>query len=548
MPVLLNVPPMLLLGPAIAALLVYAVLRWVIWAPGTGTSPQTVSEHGLWVGVIGWLASSLQGAMTLGIIPANPSASAVVGADSIIPALAWPVLGCLGVHALGQVSYPGPRRMRRQAVLSVRRIKDFLPRRLALTTAAIFVSAAAAIARTATLPGFAAVAPTTVSDGAYGYYNSGGDGRIPGPEVAAWLGGALVVLAVGTWLVLWLIGRRRQLESLDAADNAVLRTIAMNRLLRTVSTVAAGLAVIAGNFAARPDPAQQTGSWTNFAGLAATVVLLVMWWWRPPRLASAGLGVRNRPESGIATGRQHPAARLVSSLGALLGLAAAVPLVAGAFLAPVIMAAAGYGLAGLVALMGICVLLVIAGGELVLQRNYGSPEAPRTWPRQPVNAALLTTAVLALLVFLAALAVTTAGRALLAEDSGWVPVALLTAGTCVAALPAFLRARSRQGIRDAPRGLDAALRAITVHRIVRTLAATLTAQAGVLLLTQNNAWAAVFGSDAFGDAVDPAAGSWWPATLAGAVLAASAVVIAVIPVGGLAWKTRAPLPRKEVAA
>jgi len=547
-PVLLNVPPMLLLGPAIAALLVYAVLRWVIWAPGTGTSPQTVSEHGLWVGVIGWLASSLQGAMTLGIIPANPSASAVVGADSIIPALAWPVLGCLGVHALGQVSYPGPRRMRRQAVLSVRRIKDFLPRRLALTTAAIFVSAAAAIARTATLPGFAAVAPTTVSDGAYGYYNSGGDGRIPGPEVAAWLGGALLVLAVGTWLVLWLIGRRRQLESLDAADNAVLRTIAMNRLLRTVSTVAAGLAVIAGNFAARPDPAQQTGSWTNFAGLAATVVLLVMWWWRPPRLASAGLGVRNRPESGIATGRQHPAARLVSSLGALLGLAAAVPLVAGAFLAPVIMAAAGYGLAGLVALMGICVLLVIAGGELVLQRNYGSPEAPRTWPRQPVNAALLTTAVLALLVFLAALAVTTAGRALLAEDSGWVPVALLTAGTCVAALPAFLRARSRQGIRDAPRGLDAALRAITVHRIVRTLAATLTAQAGVLLLTQTNAWAAVFGSDAFGDAVDPAAGSWWPATLAGAVLAASAVLIAIIPVGGLARKTPAPLPRKEVAA
>lgn len=548
MPVLLNVPPMLLLGPAIAALLVYAVLRWVIWAPGTGTSPQTVSEHGLWVGVIGWLASSLQGAMTLGIIPANPSASAVVGADSIIPALAWPVLGCLGVHALGQVSYPGPRRMRRQAVLSVRRIKDFLPRRLALTTAAIFVSAAAAIARTATLPGFAAVAPTTVSDGAYGYYNSGGDGRIPGPEVAAWLGGALLVLAVGTWLVLWLIGRRRQLESLDAADNAVLRTIAMNRLLRTVSTVAAGLAVIAGNFAARPDPAQQTGSWTNFAGLAATVVLLVMWWWRPPRLASAGLGVRNRPESGIATGRQHPAARLVSSLGALLGLAAAVPLVAGAFLAPVIMAAAGYGLAGLVALMGICVLLVIAGGELVLQRNYGSPEAPRTWPRQPVNAALLTTAVLALLVFLAALAVTTAGRALLTEDSGWVPVALLTAGTCVAALPAFLRARSRQGIRDAPRGLDAALRAITVHRIVRTLAATLTAQAGVLLLTQTNAWAAVFGSDAFGDAVDPAAGSWWPATLAGAVLAASAVLIAVVPVGGLARKTPAPLPRKEVAA
>ena len=139
MPVQFYLPPMLLLGPVIAALLVYAVLRWVIWAPGAGTSPHSVSEHALWVGVLGWLASSLQGAMTLGIIPANPSAAAaVVSAESIIPALAWPVLGCLSVHALGQITFPGPRRMQRQAVLSVRRIQDFLPRRLAFTTAAIF--------------------------------------------------------------------------------------------------------------------------------------------------------------------------------------------------------------------------------------------------------------------------------------------------------------------------------------------------------------------------------------------------------------------------
>jgi hypothetical protein len=546
MPVQFYLPPMLLLGPAIAALLVYAVLRWVIWTPGAGTSPQSVAEHGLWVGVIGWLASSLQGAMTLGIIPANPStAVAVVNAETIVPALAWPVLGCLTVHALGQISYPGPRRMRRAAVLSVRRIKDFLPRRLALTTAAIFVSAAAAIARTATLPGFAAVAPTRVSDGEYSYYNGGGDGRIPGPEVATWLGGALLVLAVGTWLVLWLIARRRQLESLDAADNAVLRTIAMNRLLRTVSTVAAGLAVIAGNFASRPDPAEGLTSWTNFSGLAATVVLLVMWWWRPPRLAAAGLGVRNRPEAGVATGRQHPAARLVYSLGALLGLAAAVPLVAGVFLSQLLMAAASYAFAGFVALTAAFVLLVIAAGELLLQRNYGSPEAPRGWPRRPVSPALLTTAVLALLIFLTVLGITAAGQARLAEGPGWVPAGLLTAGVCAASLPAFLTARFRQGVRDAPRGLDAALRAVTVHRVVRTLAATLTAQAGVLLLTQSQAWAAVFGPDAFGEAVDPAAGAWWPATLAGCVLAAAAVVIAVIPVRKLAGAQSTPTRRPD---
>ncbi len=166
MPVQSDLPPLLLLGPLLAAVVVYLVLRWVVWAPRTGTSPASVSEHALWVGVIGWLASSLQGAMNLGIIPANPSAGgALTTAGTILPALTWPVLGCLTVHALGQVSYPGPRRMRRQAVLSVRHIRDFLPRRLALTTAAIFLTAAAAIARTATLPGFAAVAPTQVSDG-----------------------------------------------------------------------------------------------------------------------------------------------------------------------------------------------------------------------------------------------------------------------------------------------------------------------------------------------------------------------------------------------
>ncbi len=144
MPVQSDLPPLLLLGPLLAAVVVYLVLRWVIWAPHTGTSPASVSEHALWVGVIGWLASSLQGAVNVGIIPANPSTgAALTTAGTILPALMWPVLGCLTVHALGQISYPGPRRMRRQAVLSVRRIRDFLPRRLALTTAAIFGTAAA---------------------------------------------------------------------------------------------------------------------------------------------------------------------------------------------------------------------------------------------------------------------------------------------------------------------------------------------------------------------------------------------------------------------
>ncbi len=540
-------PSMLLLGPIVAAVLVYVVLRWVVWAPTSGTSPSSVSDHALWVGVIGWLASSLQGAMNLGIIPANPSAGATLTTpETILPALVWPILGCLGVHALGQVSYPGPRRTRRQTVLSVRRIRDFLPRRLAAVTAVIFAAAGSVIAWSAGLPGFGAVAASTVMDGPYTRQTGGADGRIPGPELAGWLGSALAFLAVGTWLVLWLIASRRQLEALDAADNAVLRTIAMNRLLRTVATVAAGLGVIAGNFAARPDPADGVSSWTNPAAPAGMAVLLVMWVWGPPRIAAAGLGAGNRPVAGLQSGGRHPAVRLVSSLGPLLGLAAAVPLLAGVFIVRGLgAAAAGTAVSGVVSLMATAMLAVIAAGELLLQRNYGIPSAPRNWPRQPVGPALLTTAALALLTFVLALAVTAAGQERLYGAPDWVPPALLAAGGAAASLPAFLAARRRRGVPDLPAGADAALRAITVRRAVRTLAAMFTAHAAVLLLAQGPAWAAVFAASSFGEPFTPSAGTWWPATLAGAVLGTTATIIAVIPVAGRDRTPAGPAPRLD---
>jgi len=540
-------PSMLLLGPMIAAMIVYAVLRWVVWAPNTGTSPSSVSEHALWVGVIGWLASSLQGAMNLGIIPANPSAGgAVTTAGTILPALAWPLLGCLGVHALGQISYPGPRRTRRQTVLSVRRVRDFLPRRLAAVTAVVFAAAGALIAWTGTLPGFASVAPVVEVDGTYTRRTSGADGRIPGPELAGWLGGALAFLAVGTWLVLRLIASRRQLEALDAGDNALLRTIAMNRLLRTVATVAAGLGVIAGNFAARPDPSAGITGWSNPAGVVGMAVLLVMFAWQPPRLAAADLGTRNRPVAGLKAGGRHPAARLIASLGPLLGLAAAVPLLAGAFIVPgLTAAAAGFGLAGFVALMAAMVLAVLAAGELLLQRNYGDPTAQRSWPRRPASPALLATAALAALTFVLVLAVTAVGQQRLYGAADWLPPALLAAGGAAASAPAFLAAKRRQGVPGLAPGADAALRAVTIHRTVRTLAALFTAQSAALLLTQGPAWAAVFAAESFGGPFNPDANTWWPATLAGAVLGTIATIIAVVPVAGPARSPAGPVPRRD---
>lgn len=547
MPVQFDLPPMLLLGPLVAAVVLYLILRWVVWEPRMGASPETVSQHALWVGVIGWMASSLQGATNIGILPAGRTTSPVMGPflvtpDTIIPALAWPILGTLGVHALGQLSYPRPRRTRRKASLHVRKIHDFLPRPLAWTTLAIFTVAAAFIAWTALLPGYDAIAYGSVREDPQGYRTIGGDGRVPGTELAGWLGAALVVLAAGTWLVLLLVARRRQLEQLTDQDNSLLRTIAMNRLLRTVSTVASGLAVIAGNYVARPDPAAGSTSWTNFAAFAGMAVLLAMLVWAPPKLTGRATAAGHRDATpGHFGAGPHPAAKLVVSVGAGLGVAAALPVLAGVFLVPAIIAAGPTGPALFVALVAGLVLLVLAAGEMLLQRNYTSPDEPRTWPRQPLGPALLTTLILALLVFVATLVISATGNTLLGRDGGWIPASVLSGAGAGLALPALIATRLRPGVPGAPGGLDAALRAITLHRVARTLSAMFMAQAAMVLLMNTQAWAAAFGV-AFLPSIP-----WWPASLAGTILACGAIVTALVPVRTFAGSSSrsAPLPRRD---
>ncbi|WP_223252925.1 hypothetical protein [Arthrobacter sp. AFG7.2] len=518
-----NVPPMALLWPFLLAAGSYLLLRWVIWGPGGG-SAYTASQHALWVGILGWLASSLQAAGNAGIHHAGTGSPALVSSAAIMPALAWPVLGCLAVHAIGQLSYPVPRLPRRQADLEVRRVRDFLPRPLAWTVVAVFAGAAIQIGWTATLPGYAPIPYGSRTDPAHGFVPHGGDGRVPGTELASYLGSALLVLAGGTWLVLVLITRRRRLEALDSGENNLLRTIAMNRLLRTVATVASGLAAIAGNHAARPDPSVVSTGWMNVAGAVNLAVLLAMWWWAPPKLrAVRAEGTLPAPRERPAA--SHPASRLCMSLGAALGLATLVPA-----LVAVLIPGAVTGHAALVVAMAAApVLVVTAAGELLIQRNYGNRDAPRAWPRQPVSPALLTTGIAALAVLAAAVVVTAVVQADLGILPSWPPTPWACTSVALLAILPLVAAKRRQGISTTVPGLDSALRAITVHRVVRTLAAYFTVQAGVLLLSA---------APAIQRALDlepaPWAWAWDVAPSAGALLAAAGIVIAVIPVRGFA--------------
>ncbi|WP_235564427.1 hypothetical protein [Arthrobacter sp. Soil762] len=548
------------LWPFLLAAGLYLLLRWVIRAPGGGTTAVTVSQHALWIGVIGWLASSLQAAWTAGILPAGNTSPTLATPTSILGALAWPVLGCLAVHAVGQLSYPGPRLPRRLASLEIRRIPYYLPRPLAWTVAAIFLGSALQIGFVAGLPAYDSIPYGALQEDPSSFRRTGGDGRIQGYVLAACLGAAWLTLALGTALVLKLISHRRQLEALDAPENDLLRTIAMNRLLRTVATIAVGLAAVAGNFAARPDPAANVASWTNPAGFAAFVVLLVMWGWAPPKLPSVQVnGKGNRAALLESPAAAHPATRLVVSLGAAMGFTPVAVAVLGLFVPGLYFP--GPGLPGLpvlfVALMAAAVLLVPGAGELLLQRSYGTHGIPRTWPRQVVSPALLTTAIVAVVLFVAITVLTAAGEWDLREagldgflrpggtppdgSPGWVIAAVATAAVAaIAGLP-VVAARRRRSISTDIHGLDAALRAITVHRVVRTFAAYCTAQAGVLLMTASRAWPPLLGLPA-----TTWAAPWQPAIIAGVLLAAAGVVVAVIPVKGFARTPAAPVkPARE---
>jgi hypothetical protein len=347
--------------------------------------------------------------------------------------------------------------------------------------------------------------------------------------------------------VLLLITRRRQLEGLSDSDNQRLRSIAMNRLLRTVATVAAGLGAIAGNFGMNTPPGTTAPfGGINYAGIVNIAVLVVMWRWRPPRLADVEM-VENRETaagSGHLIGLNHPAGKLVMSLGPLLGLAAAFPLIPGflfSAVSPAVQMPALYGPAGYVGCAAVLVLLVIAAGEFLLRTNHCSADVPQGLPKVAVSPALTLTAVAAFIIFLVLLAITAAGAVKSDVASGWMEAGLPAVVVVALATLALLLTSKRPGIRAAPPGLDAALRSITSFRIVRTIAAFFAAEAALLVLYEDQAISMALG---FGPAARPE--YWGLVSGAGGLLAVCAVVIAVIPVRSFVRTPGNVVPQAEM--
>lgn len=472
-----------------AAVVAYLALRLFVWSKAESKSLEHIRKHALWTGIIAWAFSALTGASRAGLYsplqsfdPTGSTTVAPVDPWSTIP-VSWlvvPVVAALLAHVIGQLSWPAPKSPRRTAVLEFRRVRDYVEPALGWTVFGIFLLSVGALIWLAFAPAF----PGRMSS-----QDSGGlfllplDGRIPGWMLATALGASLAILAVGTLLTMRLIASRRSLEALTAEQNATLRTIGTNRLLRVSATMASGLAAIAGNYLAQPAPDSTGTSWVNWLALVNMMVLIAMLVWKPPFLdsdtddATYNALFNNVPSPTPESGDGIAAAKLSNTAGLTAPAAGAIGLLLGFALIP------WSGWLGPLTVALAFVLLSHLGLELLLRRNYATPGTARTPLKAAVPLPLLLAFAVGTLGLIPALfAVNDINRGGLYDWPGFggsaphflVPFicALLILAAGAAAIVTVLL---RPGLNDASELLDRTLRRRSLFRIVRTVGSGLLA-------------------------------------------------------------------------
>lgn len=332
------------IGLALSAALVYVVLRFVVATPRAGNIVESISQHAFWTALIAFFASGTSGLMNLWANPDPQSPS-----DSSIPTMvmhaAAPGLWLGIVYILGQFTWPRHLQPVRSASLEVRSVKAVIPRALASVLLACAAISTVLVIIAWNDPGAADRTATDAPD-VYGYtqpwdgsrdeYGNPLDewgyvmspeeyeaaqnwvdpdqtdspqvtpisGTRPGAEVGPYLAGGLALVLIGCLTAATVIVRRPPLQPLDTEDNNVLRSIWINRLLRTGVFVVSGfgmaaLAYMAEGIRARSEWATETAgngysidrqaeSLANLLTGGGTVwmlaVVVAMLAWKPPRL------------------------------------------------------------------------------------------------------------------------------------------------------------------------------------------------------------------------------------------------------------------------
>lgn len=532
-------------GLAGSAALIYVLLRFFVASPNASNTTEAISRHAFWTALIAFLASGTSGLANLWANP-SPGTPTEPSAPTLLMHAAAPGLWLGLVYILGQFTWPRHLRPVRSASLEVRRVRDVFPRFLAgflllctvISTALLIVAwnDSGAPSRTGSDAGSEEIHQGPVYNGAednygnpvdeFGHvvdldnledYSTGDEaepglthvpgvaGVRPGSEVGPYLLGGLGLALVGTLGAAAVVVRRPPLDSLDAHDNAVLRSIWINRLLRTAILVVSGFGVAALNYLAegiraRGDLAMPLGdpgagfdstaqdranALSGTGALCMLLVVVVILALAPPRLAEPSASVRSvarTPSGTFAKARDFLLLTQFVSLVPVLAIA----LFAGSGASPVVTTAEDgmrtYSFTALTptrleALGSLSLALLAASGIYLFANLAASWIIIRRLGQEPVNAEprrhLLPVWFLVVVFMAVTAGIAAISTYALAAPATLKPAAWWSAGVLavVAALAgACHRAAARRpALEGASDTEDMMLRIVIAHRGVRVL-------------------------------------------------------------------------------
>ncbi|MET0977270.1 MAG: hypothetical protein ABWX63_00490, partial [Paeniglutamicibacter terrestris] len=271
-------------GLAMSAALIYVLLRFFVAAPNATNTTEAISRHAFWTALIAFFASGTSGLSNLWAIAPDAGTGMMVDTQptTMLMHAAAPGLWLTLVYILGQFTWPRHLKPVRSASLEVRSVKTLLPKFLASlllvctvisTVAIIFVwndpgaphregSDSSSSSQEMSYDGETDDFGNPVDDDgnpidldstdAEGNspYISSITGTRSGNEVGPYLMGGMALALLGSAGAAAVIVRRPPLDALDAGENSILRSVWINRLLRTASIVVAGFGAASASYLA----------------------------------------------------------------------------------------------------------------------------------------------------------------------------------------------------------------------------------------------------------------------------------------------------------
>ncbi|QXQ09314.1 hypothetical protein [Paeniglutamicibacter sp. Y32M11] len=268
-------------GLAISAALIYVLLRFFVAAPNATNTTEAISRHAFWTALIAFLASGTSGLSNLWAIdPETHTGIIVDGQPVLLMHAAAPGLWLTLVYILGQFTWPRHLKPVRSASLEVRSVKTLVPKFLAGLLLVCTVISTVAIIFAWNDPGAPHREGNDSSSQEMSYNGETDDfgnpvdddgnpidldstdaeGNVPyissitgtrsGNEVGPYLMGGLALALLGSAGAAAVIVRRPPLDALDAGENSILRSVWINRLLRTASIVVAGFGAASASYLA----------------------------------------------------------------------------------------------------------------------------------------------------------------------------------------------------------------------------------------------------------------------------------------------------------